>query len=89
MQVEGEHFILLIPLGSQSEAHDPGFFNLILMYRTSFWMKWYKGELTHILGAVIEAEVVFLGAYGYLLVILVHMVEGYHYEYFPHQLLCF
>lgn len=66
MQVKSEHFRLLIPLGSQSEAHDPGFFNLILMYRISFWMKWYKGELTHILGAFIEAEVVFLGAYDYL-----------------------
>lgn len=50
MQVEGEHFILLIPLGSQSEVHDPGFFNLILRYRTSFQMNWYKDELTHILG---------------------------------------
>lgn len=66
MQVKSEHFRLLIPLGSQSEAHDPGFFNLILMYRISFWMKWYKGELTHILAVLIEVEVVFFGAYGYL-----------------------
>lgn len=66
MQVKSGHFRLLIPLGSQSEVHDPDFFNLILMYRTSFWMKWYKGELTHILGVLIEVEVIFLGAYGYL-----------------------